>query len=231
MQVWCASPADVAAPEAAARARALLTDAVLERVGRFHFARDRELGLATRALARRVLSRYDAVPPAAWRFVANAHGRPEIASPPSSLRFNLSNTAGLVVCAVARGDDVGVDVEDVGRAAPLEVAERFFAPFEVAALNRLPPERRPLRFFEYWTLKESYIKARGLGLALPLERFWFHLDGEPAPRLTVDPSLGDDSGAWRFTQLRPTARHLVALCARRHDGLDAAPVVRWDALA
>ena len=77
----------------------------------FILSSDRLIFLATRVLVRQVLSRYESVAPDAWTFVANAHGRPEIAGPKSELRFNLSNTPGLVVCAVTREVDVGVDVE------------------------------------------------------------------------------------------------------------------------
>ena len=69
--------------------------------------------LLTRELVRTTLSRYAPVDPRAWRFTANRHGRPEIDGPRCDvpLRFNVSHTPGLIVCAVACGRDVGVDVE------------------------------------------------------------------------------------------------------------------------
>src|SRR5690606_33310169 len=93
------------------------------------------------------------------------------------LVFNLSHTDGLIACAVSRGREVGVDVEWLDRrGGDIDVADRFFSRYEVQALYAQPPERRRDRFFRYWTLKESYIKARGMGLALPLDRFSFELD-------------------------------------------------------
>ena len=73
------------------------------RYQRFVFERDRQQFLMTHALARSVLSRYVAIHPREWQFAAGEFGRPEIASPALDrpLRFNLSRTRGLVVCAVA----------------------------------------------------------------------------------------------------------------------------------
>lgn len=193
---------------------------------RFVFARDRESFLATRVLVRTTLSRYRPVAPDAWRFEVNAYGRPEIAGRYSDLRFNLSNTRGLVVCAVTHDTDVGIDVERLSRAAPLDVADRFFAPVEVAALRALEPGEQGRRFFDYWTLKESYIKARGLGLALPLAGFAFHFDDARVPAIEIDPALGDHGSSWHFEQRLATADHLVSLCVRLRT--PATPLrVRW----
>jgi len=188
---------------------------------RFRFERDRRIQLATRALVRTILSKYEDVPPAAWRFETGEKGRPEIAHPPSSLRFNLSNTHGLVVCAVVREVDVGVDVEPLDRRWSMRIAERYFSPAEVAALRTLPEEARARRFLDLWTLKESYIKARGLGLALPLDRFTFVLEAGRPPRVEIAPELGDRGESWQFARLEPTPRHVLALCVRRCGEEDA----------
>jgi 4'-phosphopantetheinyl transferase len=73
---------------------------------------------------------------------------------------------------------------------------------------------RPRRFYEYWTLKESYIKARRLGLSLPLDRFAFDLDSERVARISFLPPIEDDASRWQFTLLTPTKRHLVAVGLR-----------------
>src|SRR5262245_60590630 len=98
--------------------RALLTPDEHERMHRFVFERDQVSFLLTRALVRTTLSRYAAIAPCDWRFVANDYGRPEILERPAGvpdLRFNISHTDGLIACAVAVGREVGVDVENVGR--------------------------------------------------------------------------------------------------------------------
>lgn len=221
VHLFYGDPADLAAPEAASQARTLLTGDERERIERYRFERDRLVSLATRVLVRRVLSRYHGVLPAAWRFEATAHGRPFVAGDAPRVSFNLANTHGLVVCAVAASDDVGVDVERIDRKAPLEIVDRYFAPSEVAALRALPEAERPRRFFDLWTLKESYIKARGLGLAIPLDGFAFHLRAGAPPRITIEPRLSDDANRWRFAQRRPGEDHLVAVC-RGQGGVEGA---------
>jgi 4'-phosphopantetheinyl transferase len=184
---------------------------------RFHQVGDRVRFAVTRTLLRVMLSRMAGCPARDWRFRVTSHGRPELdldapARPP--LRFNVSHTQGLVACAVTLGREVGVDVEHAGHRLMLDVAERFFAPSEVADLRALPAETQGTAFFDYWTLKESYIKARGLGLSIPLEQFSFRLRGEHAPTISFAPELQDDPDTWLFVQDRPTPSHRLALAVR-----------------
>ena len=149
----------------------LLTDDERRRYGRYMFERHRHLYLLTRALVRTTLSRYRDVAPERWRFCENEWGKPDVAEPQEAkpIHFNLSNSEGMVVCLVARDRVVGVDVEDCERLdQPTSIAERFFSPREVADLRALPEDRQRERFFAYWTLKEAYIKVRGMGLAILL---------------------------------------------------------------
>lgn len=246
--LWSARPASFTDPAPLARLRAMLTDEELARTDRYRFARDRRTSLVTRALVRTTLSRYCDVPPERWRFRANEHGRPEVASPATSLRFNVSHTEGLVVCLIGRGRELGVDAESLGQDRRwLDLAARFFAPAEARALREAPAGLRPLRFLEYWTLKESYVKARGRGLTLPLSGFRFDLPapGSEAIHIRLTPAVDDDPARWQFSLDRLGADHVVATAidraaaarvrvvhyqavARRGDvSSDAPPVVGW----
>lgn len=216
--LWHVSLDEVGDPALLASYRAVMSPEETQRHQRYRFERDRLQYLVTRALVRGTLSRYANVDPAAWTFRDNAYGRPEIAGPDghSALRFNLSNTHGMVVCLVAYGREVGVDVEDTCRLSQTsEIADRFFAPAEVAALRALPVSQQRHRFFEYWTLKEAYIKARGMGLAIPLEKFAFLLEPGSPVRIVIDPSLGDDATRWQFAQFALSPRHTSAAAVER----------------
>jgi 4'-phosphopantetheinyl transferase len=233
IDIWCAFCASITDPALLERYRSLLTEAERSQEARFHFAADRHRYRITRALLRATLSRYADIPPERWAFVPNAHGRPAISNDCAEARaicFNLSHSRGLVVLAVCRGGELGIDTEDaLARRPPLEIADRFFAPAEVASLRALPAEQQTERFFQYWTLKESYIKARGLGLSLPLDRFAFHFAAANRVQLTIDRQLQDEPGNWGFWQwwVRPAhalaeggpeRQHMLALCAQHVHG-------------
>lgn len=222
--LWWARPAAFAEAGQLARLRGLLTDDERARADRYRLARDRRTSLVTRALVRVTLSRYCGVPPARWRFRANDHGRPEVASPATPLRFNVSHTEGLVVCLVGRGRELGVDAESLRQDRRwLDIAERFFAPAEARALREVPAAQRRLRFLEYWTLKESYVKARGHGLTLPLSGFWFDLPAgtRDGIRIRFTAAVADDPARWQFTLGRLGTGHVVATAI---DGIGAARV-------
>lgn len=214
VDLWCFFYESMNDPATLAAYDALLTPDERTRHGRFHFERDQRLFLATRALVRTVLSQYAPVAPADWRFGAGEHGKPHIAPPRAPhLWFNLSNTRGLVVCAVSLAHEaLGTDVEAIDRRGELlAIADRSFSPFERAALRALPAEAQLARFFAYWTLKESYIKARGLGLALPLDAFSFLLDDRDEVGVAFEPRLGDDASRWRFALHQASPRHMLAV--------------------
>ena len=218
IEVWYVDPGLLADPESVERCRARVSSDDLARVGRLFSTGARHLRLVAWALARTVLSRHAPVAIDAWRFRETEHGRPEIAEPTLTppLRFNLSHTAGLVACVVAEADDVGLDVEDVRRRSDIRsITRRFFAPGEVAAIERLDDERRPTAFFELWTLKEAYLKARGVGISLPLTEVAFALEPDRPPAVSFGPAVGDTPGAWQFAHLRPTPYHLAAVAIRR----------------
>ena len=221
-------PEAIVDPRLLAAYDAWLTPEERARRDRYRFDRSKREYLLTRALVRSTLSRYANVAPAAWTFTQNQWGCPSVADPAHAhLRFNLSNTRGLIACAVTRGLDVGVDVEDTSRdTETVGIADRFFSPREVEALRAQPAEAQRARFFEYWTLKEAYIKARGMGLAIPLDQFSFLLDDGPPIRVAFEPELGDDAATWQFEKLPLSPAHTTSAAVRRGHGPDLRFVTR-----
>lgn len=226
VHVWLTEAERQSDPSWWAGALALMTADERARHDRFVFERSRRQFAAARALVRRVLAGYVGAPPEALRFVVSAHGRPALTPEVGGLVFNLSHTEGLAALAVAREAELGVDVEDCQRRSrPEDIADHFFAAAEVAGLMALPAAARPARFFDLWTLKEAYIKARGLGLALPLGGFAFDLaGGREAIAVRFEATIGDVETGWRFALADPTPRHRLALAFRGPGG--AAPRVR-----
>jgi 4'-phosphopantetheinyl transferase len=193
-------------------------------------AKDAQLQyLVSHALVRTTLSRYGGLPANAWEFETNRYGRPRICDWQAhrGIQFNLSNTTGLVVCAVARGINVGIDVENADRVLDLdELAPTVFALKELEDFNLCSPAARRDRFFSYWTLKESYIKARGMGLSISLDSFWFDISG-PSPFLHVTERANDELPHWWFYQFFPTDKHKGAIAVSRQTGAEPSIHFRW----
>jgi 4'-phosphopantetheinyl transferase len=219
VDVWIA-PHDVYSAGTLAAVLPWLSAAERKRYHAFVFDRHRLEYLATRALVRTALSSCRAVAPADWQFHANAYGRPELVDH-GDLRFNLSNNLTMIVCAIRRRGELGIDVEPLTRGPEIiEVADTAFAPAELAALRALPGPARADRAVSLWTLKEAYIKARGMGLSLPLDGFAFSFDAA-SRRISFAPSAGDP-GRWQFRTL-DLLGHRVALAT---EVTEVAPVVR-----
>jgi 4'-phosphopantetheinyl transferase len=228
IDVWLTSLRDVGGELQCAYLQ-LLSEAERARYRRF-IAPDAGIQyLVSRALVRTTLSRYAEVPEHVWQFEANRYGRPYVSEPRASrdIYFNLSNTTGLVVCAIAKECDIGIDVENVTRTLDIDaLAPTVFASRELADFRRSAPEHRRNRFFSYWTLKEAYIKARGMGLSLPLDSFWFDLGG-PSPLLHVTDRCGDQPERWRFYQDAPTLEHRMAIAATAPRGVEPSLHLHW----
>ncbi len=218
LNLWCAYPDDLLAEGVAEECAALLTEEERARVARFRRERQQRESLATRALVRKTLSLYRPVLPGDWRFTANAQGKPAV-EPECGPRFNLSNSLGLVVCLVAEDADVGVDAESHERAGEiLKLAREVFSAEEQAQLGSLPEAEKLDRALSLWTLKEAYIKARGMGLALPLDKFSFLFGGAEGVRLEMEPGLEDEAGRWRFCLLDRAGHRIAAMVERKAAG-------------
>lgn len=133
----------------------------------------RDQYLLTRGILRDILARYLPTAPGELRFRRAERGKPELEEPPGTgLEFNLSDSGTWVLCAVARGRRVGIDIERIEPRRPLRrLARRFLAAGEVAALERVGDSELPVAFYSVWTRKEAYLKATGEGLVFPLSRF------------------------------------------------------------
>ncbi len=201
-------------PDRITRGLAWLTEAERTRYSRFVHDEDRWMFLAGRVMARALVGRALGCPPTSWQWREGPHGRPEIDDPNATWRFNVAHSAGMVVCAIADGVDVGVDLEDLERrpVAPGFV-RRYLSPIEAADVEALPPEARHERVLTYWTLKESYLKARGLGVSVPLSEITFALNGDD-PRVSFHGSLADSATDWHFRLEHPTTRHMMATAVK-----------------
>jgi len=235
VDIWATIPEAVAAPQLDALAAGLSEGERVRAVG-FALEAARRRFIVTRALLRRALSRYADVAPEVWAFVLGPHGKPGLqgAQAELGLRFNVTHTPGLALCAVARSD-VGIDVQDITRPPPAGVGERYLSELERRALDAAPERERADRFFERWTLKEAYVKARGLGFALPLAQIGFELaplaGADPtgfisdasAASLALGPGCPDDGRRYWLKAWRVSREHRAAVALAQPPDMALAP--------
>ncbi len=128
-----------------------------------------------RALLRSLLSQYLAVDKKEISFIYGLEGKPFVASMhQSDVCFNVSHTDGLMVLALVRGSNVGVDCERLDRSAHyLEIAKREFSPDEYLWLSTANEASVPKIFWRLWVAKEACLKWGGQGLTLGLDAFQF----------------------------------------------------------
>ena len=145
-----------------------VSDDKRERIGRFRKMEDAQRSLAGDLLARSLLCSRLKLRNDELTFTTNAYGKPSLQNA-ADVHFNLSHAGDWVVCAL---DDrpVGIDVEII-QPIDLGIADRFFSREELADLHAKPAGERLDAFFDLWTLKESYMKAVGKGMSLPLDAF------------------------------------------------------------
>jgi phosphopantetheine--protein transferase-like protein len=165
---------------------------------------------------RRVLSRYATVAPSDWQFSLNEHGKPALSGAKHALDFNLSHSGDWLACAVTAGTPVGVDLEYCYAKRPtMKLARRFFRPEEAAALQVCRGARQRDRFYDFWTLKEAAVKARGEALVPGLLARGFELNFLPgmqrqSARIAVTTADGGDRA--HYCLLDPVAAYRVAIC-------------------
>ena len=170
-----------------------------------------------RVVLRRILARYAGVAPRDLRLAAGAYGKPFVCDPPVArrLRFNFAHSHGLALCAVTLDRDVGVDLERIRSLAGADlIARHCFSTCEQRVLEGLPPDQRLNAFWTGWTLKESYVKARGDGLRVPLGSFDVSIT-PGQPRLIRVAAAPGEPRRWQLHSLRPADGYVGAVAVER----------------
>jgi len=175
----------------------LLSPDERDRASRFRFEKDARRFTVARASLRAILSGYMLSSARDLRFVYSQHGKPALADSSHDIRFSVSHSGELALFAVARGRDVGVDVEIIREDVETnKLARRYFSVRERESLLLLPPQQRLAAFFRCWTCKEAFLKAQGVGLSRSLESFDVEVDPSRSARLISTRPNVDESEAW-----------------------------------
>ncbi|MGD0905960.1 MAG: 4'-phosphopantetheinyl transferase superfamily protein [Candidatus Acidiferrales bacterium] len=179
------------------------------RANRFHFQRDKNRFISARGVLRELVGGYLRRTAADLEFSYGPQGKPFLspANGSTGLCFNLSHSSGLAVYAFATERNLGIDVELVRPDyAEEDIARRYFAAQEVDDLQSLPPKIRDQGFFNCWTRKEAYLKARGMGLRIPLDSFAVSLSPDRPAQF-----LGGVEPCWNLVAYRPAEGYVGAV--------------------
>jgi 4'-phosphopantetheinyl transferase len=195
-----------------ARLRTILSRDEQERASRFHFEKDARRFIVARGSVRSILGAYTQSRAEDLRFSYSAEGKPSLHQPVSDILFNVSHSRDLALLAVARGRDLGVDVEWMNEEIEVEkLAKRFFSTQEHRSLLSQRPGKKIAAFFRGWTCKEAFLKAQGMGLSRSLNSFDVDMNvGEPARLLATrpDPTEADH---WFLRELEVAQQYAAAV--------------------
>ncbi|MDT3293683.1 4'-phosphopantetheinyl transferase superfamily protein [Shewanella sp. SP2S2-6] len=234
---------DISLPQTSL-AQSWLSDDELAKVARYRDPKAQMKGLQVRAALRAVLSHYADLSPQDWCFEYGAKGKPSLTTAlrqQTGLEFNLSHSGDWLLIGVAQfhGVESGLFGVDIERSRPktdiYSILNHYFSPQETSALLALADEAgQRQRFFDLWALKESYIKATGLGLAQSLKSFAFEL--KPFEQLAVeslelscqDTALRQSCGVAERLNVYPHISLQVPLQIPIHT-LDLADPMHWQA--
>lgn len=203
-KLYCVNAAPLCDERLYAAAYAMAGPERQRRADAFRFPKDRRLCLGARLLLSHAIREAGL---SLGEPVVGEYGKP--AYPGSGFFFNLSHSGDWVLCAAA-GCEIGCDVERISD-ADLSVARRFFAPGEYSAIMAAPEAERNALFYRFWTLKESFLKATGYGLHLPLNRFEIGLGETIIVRQSVD------ARDYRFREFGGLEGCRCAVCAVGED--------------
>ncbi|MDP1574157.1 MAG: 4'-phosphopantetheinyl transferase superfamily protein [Coxiellaceae bacterium] len=168
---------------------ACLSEAEVAHADRFIKESDRQKYIAGRVIVRNLLARYLGHSPEEIVFLTGTHGKPYLKNFP--LHFNFSHVGDYLLLGVTRDQAIGVDIEHHRDSKDhMEIAKRFFAPSEYAQLIAQPVLAQTRYFYQYWTLKEAFIKATGQGLSFGLSNF----EVSVAEQILLDPPFSTGRG-------------------------------------
>jgi 4'-phosphopantetheinyl transferase len=197
------------------RWRRVLSEDELARAARFHFSRDRQRYVSSRALLRMILAAYLDAEPKALSFRYSDKEKPALDCIHANheLQFNVSHSGTVALLAFARGRELGVDVELLRQDFDVEgIAYRFFSEREKQELASYSPEERHAAFFRCWTRKEAYVKATGDGLSLPLSQFDVSLAPKENDALICTRPDAREAGRWHMREVPGGTGHAAAIC-------------------
>jgi len=191
-----------------------------EKVKRFMKKADAERSLLSDLLSRIAIMENLKVQNRDIQFIYNKYGKPSLINFPD-FHFNLSHSGNWIVCAIDN-KAIGIDIEKIDN-IDLDIAKRFFSDKEYFDLMNKPYSHRNSYFFDLWTLKESYIKALGCGLSLPLDSFAFTIEKD-----TISLDTANEFNQCFFKQYDIDKNYKMGICSLNNTFPNSIDFKTWE---
>ena len=213
VHVWRATSNMV--PTGLAQMREILSSDERERASRFHFEVDQRRSVVGRGCLRLLLGRILDLPAHELQFEYDEFGKPTLTPEQrGALQFSVSHSGDEILIAITRDRAVGVDVERIRTDLDaVSIAAHFFSANEYEVLSQLAGTIQYQAFFACWTRKEAYLKAKGIGLSLPLDQFDVSFLPDEEPRLLETRPDPAEAGRWKLWKLDISSDYAAALAA------------------
>lgn len=218
IHIWHANPANFKNGDTLNYFASLLNKDEIKQKNQFYFDDLQHHYLITRALVRIVLSKYISyVKPEEWQFSREAYGKPFIANPKLAdiLSFNISHTPGAIVLALVKKTEIGIDIENIDRKTNIKsIYQSAFSSEEILLLENTPLHHKKKLFYRLWTLKEAYVKAKGLGLSLSFNQFSFSFPSNEKILISFNPLIEDQPHHWQFIEYELYHSYYLSLAVK-----------------
>ncbi|MEQ8187731.1 MAG: 4'-phosphopantetheinyl transferase superfamily protein [Candidatus Eremiobacterota bacterium] len=194
----------------------ILSEDEIKRAEKFYFQKDRNHFIACRGILRNILGFYLNINPGEIKFSYNPYGKPSLNETEKKLSFNLSNSHGMAIYGITCNRDIGIDIEHIPKDFSWEdIVKNFFSEKEIRSLYQIPTHLQKKAFFNGWTRKEAYIKAKGKGLSIALDSFDVSLTpGKPAELLEV---RGEEKSRWFLKEIILDPDYVSAIAVESHN--------------
>jgi 4'-phosphopantetheinyl transferase len=195
--------------------RALISSDEKLRADRFAFERLRSSFEISHGALRLLIAQYMKCSPRELKFTSGPRGKPALCGN-SQWQFNMAHSGGLAVYAFLQGCEIGVDIEEMRGFRDFEsIAERYFCREEALQLLSIVDEKqREEAFYRCWTGKESYLKAIGEGLSVPLDQFQVTLLPDSPARFIHIGNQTSEASSWTLQHLDLAPGYAGALAYR-----------------
>jgi len=189
--------------------KSLLSIEESEKINNLYLEKNKKKSIISRALLRYILSLYIDINPNEIKFIYNKHGKPylDIKQNSNNINFNLSHSNNLIVYAIAKNQELGIDVEKFRNNFDInKLAKRYFSENELSIFEKVSENKKIKIFFSIWTKKEAFLKAKGMGIYTPLNK------------INVSSNfIEDNNELWQFENLKINYKYSTKLAVKNKD--------------